>query len=63
MKFEEQVQWAFDFPFQSLQEARVKGYFANGEMKNILDNIAKSKNERPVSTTEWKRNGWWWPLE
>lgn len=60
LSLDEQIQWAYDFPFESLKEARERGYFAKGVMNLENVDIAKSSYDRPMSTTEWKKKGWWW---
>merc|ERR1712176_404128 len=60
LSLDEQIEWAYQFPFESLKEAREKGYFAKCIMDLENGEIAKSAFERPLSTTEWKKKGWWW---
>lgn len=65
MQLEEQIKWAFSFPFETLKEAREKGHLVKGEMKNIEQKIQRNKSPSVhlSDSTTWKKNGWWWPLE
>ena len=61
LTLEQQIQWAFDFPFESMKEARHKGYFSKGQLDLSRNGMSKSSYERPMSQKEWKNKGWWWP--
>jgi len=60
LTLEEQIQWAYDFPFESMKEARNMGYFSKGVLNLEKGGMSKSSYDRPMSAKEWRNKGWWW---
>ena len=62
LTLEEQIEWAFEFPFETMKEARHKGYFYRGVLDLEKGELQKSSFERPMSDKEFKNKGWWWEM-
>ena len=61
LDLKEQVKWAQNFPFESMKEARDKGYFHKGQLDLTKKNSARNQ-ERPLTEKEFKNKGWWWKV-
>ena len=61
MTLEERVEWAQNLPFDSVKDAREKGYLVKGVFNvENSDNDSGLSARREWSPLDYKKTGWWW---
>jgi hypothetical protein len=60
LSLEDAIQWALTLPFDSMKEAKDKGFFVDGTLSYSEELQAKSSVNRGFSVYEMKKKGWWW---